>query len=220
MGVEVIELALKADPAGSAAARCWRTWPAARRWCWAPAAWARARSSTCWCRPPPRRWARSRKALAAGRHTTTTSTWYWLDDEHRGALIDTPGFQEFGLRHIAPERLASLMPDFARSAGPLPLPQLQPPPRTRLRRARGCRTRRDQRLAAAHLRDAVRGAVAHALVSAAFSRARWPASAAPPAASTAPPSATPARPRCAGGPAAPARRRWSRPRRPGRGRRR
>jgi len=57
------------------------------------------------------------RALAAGRHTTTTSTWYWLDDAHRGALIDTPGFQEFGLRHIAPERLASLMPDYAAALG-------------------------------------------------------------------------------------------------------
>ena len=27
------------------------------------------------------------------------------------AIIDTPGFQQFGLHHIAPERLASLMPD-------------------------------------------------------------------------------------------------------------
>ncbi len=53
------------------------------------------------------------RALAAGRHTTTSTLWYWLDRVSGAALIDSPGFQEFGLRQITPERLASLMPDFA-----------------------------------------------------------------------------------------------------------
>ncbi len=57
------------------------------------------------------------QALAAGRHTTTTTTWYWLDETRRGALIDSPGFQEFGLRQIAPEDLAGLMPDYAAAMG-------------------------------------------------------------------------------------------------------
>jgi ribosome biogenesis GTPase / thiamine phosphate phosphatase len=53
-------------------------------------------------------------ALNAGKHTTTTTTWYWLgEDASQGALIDSPGFQEFGLRQIAATDLASLMPDFA-----------------------------------------------------------------------------------------------------------
>ncbi len=53
-------------------------------------------------------------ALNAGKHTTTTTTWYWLgEDAAQGALIDSPGFQEFGLRQIAATDLASLMPDFA-----------------------------------------------------------------------------------------------------------
>ncbi len=57
------------------------------------------------------------QALHAGRHTTTTTTWYWLDtvpvgeDGRRAALLDSPGFQEFGLMHITPQRLASLMQD-------------------------------------------------------------------------------------------------------------
>ena len=51
------------------------------------------------------------QALNSGRHTTTTTQWYWLDAERRGALIDSPGFQEFGLRHIAAQDLAALMPD-------------------------------------------------------------------------------------------------------------
>jgi ribosome biogenesis GTPase len=51
------------------------------------------------------------QALNSGRHTTTTSTWYWLDDRRKGALIDSPGFQEFGLRHIDAQQLPLLMPD-------------------------------------------------------------------------------------------------------------
>ena len=57
-------------------------------------------------------------ALNSGRHTTTTTTWYWLGDRAAGtALIDSPGFQEFGLRHIAAPDLARLMPDIARHLG-------------------------------------------------------------------------------------------------------
>lgn len=57
-------------------------------------------------------------ALNSGRHTTTTTTWYWLGDRSQGtALIDSPGFQEFGLRHIAATDLARLMPDVARHLG-------------------------------------------------------------------------------------------------------
>ncbi len=51
------------------------------------------------------------RALNAGKHTTTTTTWYWVDADRTTALIDSPGFQEFGLHHIEPARLASLMPD-------------------------------------------------------------------------------------------------------------
>lgn len=50
-------------------------------------------------------------ALNAGRHTTTTTTWYWLDAERETALIDSPGFQEFGLRHVEALQLPGLMPD-------------------------------------------------------------------------------------------------------------
>ena len=57
------------------------------------------------------------QALNTGRHTTTSTRWYWLDGARSGALIDSPGFQEFGLRQIAPEQLATLMPDFAATLG-------------------------------------------------------------------------------------------------------
>ncbi len=50
-------------------------------------------------------------ALNSGKHTTTSTTHYWTDTKRTTALIDSPGFQEFGLQHIDPMRLASLMPD-------------------------------------------------------------------------------------------------------------
>ncbi len=56
------------------------------------------------------------KALASGKHTTTHTAWYWIDRDVGTALIDSPGFQEFGLQHIEPMRLASLMPDIAAHA--------------------------------------------------------------------------------------------------------
>jgi len=51
------------------------------------------------------------QALNSGKHTTTSTTWYWVDQGRTTALIDSPGFQEFGLHHIEPMQLAALMPD-------------------------------------------------------------------------------------------------------------
>jgi ribosome biogenesis GTPase / thiamine phosphate phosphatase len=56
------------------------------------------------------------QALNSGKHTTTSTHWYWVDAERTTALIDSPGFQEFGLHHIAPMQLASCMPDIAAHA--------------------------------------------------------------------------------------------------------
>ena len=50
-------------------------------------------------------------ALNSGKHTTTSTTLYWVDAARTTAVIDSPGFQEFGLHHIAPTQLAQLMPD-------------------------------------------------------------------------------------------------------------
>ena len=52
------------------------------------------------------------QALNSGKHTTTSTTLYWVDADRTTALIDSPGFQEFGLHHIEPMQLAQLMPDF------------------------------------------------------------------------------------------------------------
>lgn len=51
------------------------------------------------------------KALQSGKHTTTSTTWYWMDQAHSAALMDSPGFQEFGLHHIGPTELSACMPD-------------------------------------------------------------------------------------------------------------
>ncbi len=61
------------------------------------------------------------QALNSGKHTTTSTRWYWVDAlaraDRRGALIDSPGFQEFGLHHIVPNRLAECMPDLRQFLG-------------------------------------------------------------------------------------------------------
>ncbi len=73
------------------------------------------------------------QALNSGKHTTTSTTLYWVGDASAKlpgaapsvtppagqctALIDSPGFQEFGLHHIEPTGLASLMPDISAHLG-------------------------------------------------------------------------------------------------------
>lgn len=57
------------------------------------------------------------QALNSGKHTTTTTTWHWLNADKDAAVIDSPGFQEFGLNHIELTQLAALMPDVAAHTG-------------------------------------------------------------------------------------------------------
>ncbi len=52
------------------------------------------------------------QALNSGKHTTTHTRLHWVDRARGTALIDSPGFQSFGLHHIQAADLASLMPDF------------------------------------------------------------------------------------------------------------
>jgi len=56
------------------------------------------------------------QALNAGRHTTTTTTWYWLGGSHDAAVLDSPGFQDFGLQQIEAADLARWLPDVAKHA--------------------------------------------------------------------------------------------------------
>jgi ribosome biogenesis GTPase / thiamine phosphate phosphatase len=53
------------------------------------------------------------RSLNSGRHTTTSTSWHWVDRASGTALIDSPGFQAFGLHHLDPAGLAHCMPDFA-----------------------------------------------------------------------------------------------------------
>jgi len=57
------------------------------------------------------------QALNSGRHTTTHTTWYWCDREAGTALIDSPGFQAFGLHHLEATDLAAAMPDIRAALG-------------------------------------------------------------------------------------------------------
>lgn len=56
------------------------------------------------------------QALNSGKHTTTSTHWYWVDRAGHTALIDSPGFQEFGLQHLEAMHLARFMPDIAAHA--------------------------------------------------------------------------------------------------------
>ena len=49
-------------------------------------------------------------ALGGGRHTTTHARLYHLDQASH--IIDSPGLQEFGLIHVAPEHLADCFVEF------------------------------------------------------------------------------------------------------------
>ena len=51
------------------------------------------------------------RALNSGKHTTTSTTWYWVGPDRSTGVIDSPGFQEFGLHQVDPHKLADLMPD-------------------------------------------------------------------------------------------------------------
>lgn len=51
-------------------------------------------------------------ALDAGKHTTTSTRLYHLPDGD-GSLIDSPGFQNFGLYHLSPGDIERGFPEFA-----------------------------------------------------------------------------------------------------------
>jgi ribosome biogenesis GTPase len=55
------------------------------------------------------------KTLNSGKHTTSISKLYWARSLGKDtAIIDTPGFQTFGLYYVSPRQLATLMPDIAK----------------------------------------------------------------------------------------------------------
>jgi ribosome biogenesis GTPase len=110
MGLNVMELALKADPAGSTATL--KPWLEGRRsFVLGPSGTGKSTLINLLIPNAQAQVGDISQALNSGRHTTTTTQWYWVDAERETALIDSPGFQEFGLKQIGPAELPLLMPD-------------------------------------------------------------------------------------------------------------
>ena len=58
------------------------------------------------------------EALNLGKQTTTAAQWYDASgDGWKGAIIDTPGFQEFGLAHLSLNDILRAMPDIREHVG-------------------------------------------------------------------------------------------------------
>jgi len=53
--------------------------------------------------------------LDLGKQTTTAARWFRLP--YGGAVVDTPGFQEFGLAHLTPAQIVAGFPEFASHLG-------------------------------------------------------------------------------------------------------
>ncbi len=76
--------------------------------------------------------------LNAGKQTTTASRWFSFDGD--SALVDTAGFEEFGLAHLSFDEIAATFPEFKGAARPLSISGLSPLGGTRLRHSCGtCR---------------------------------------------------------------------------------
>jgi len=115
MGVEVMEVALKADPAGSR--ELLTPWLDGKStFVLGPSGTGKSTLINLLIPDAKAQVGEISVALNSGRHTTTTTQWYWLDRASKTALIDSPGFQEFGLRQIEPQQLPLLMPDLRRHA--------------------------------------------------------------------------------------------------------
>jgi ribosome biogenesis GTPase len=128
MGTEVVELALKSDPAGSREVLLPLLTDRATL-VLGPSGAGKSTLVNLLVPAAAAQVGEISQALGTGRHTTTSTNWYWLqgpgtpraagpghtasiDPAARGgALIDSPGFQEFGLRQLQPADLAAQMPD-------------------------------------------------------------------------------------------------------------
>jgi ribosome biogenesis GTPase len=51
------------------------------------------------------------EAIGSGRHTTTTTQMYWLDDDKKTSVMDSPGMQSFGVHGLTREVVLHACPD-------------------------------------------------------------------------------------------------------------
>jgi ribosome biogenesis GTPase len=116
MGVEVVELALKARP-DEAQARLAPLLHAKATLVLGPSGVGKSTLINLLAPDARAQVGEISQALNSGRHTTTSTQWYWIDRTHESGLIDSPGFQEFGLRQIEAAQLAALMPDLRLHTG-------------------------------------------------------------------------------------------------------
>lgn len=117
MGVQVMELALKADVAGSLGTLA--PWLAGKTTLvLGPSGTGKSTLTNLLVPDAQAQVGEISVALNSGRHTTTHTQWYSLASGPigSGAWMDSPGFQTFGIQHIEPMRLAPLMLDFAEPA--------------------------------------------------------------------------------------------------------
>jgi ribosome biogenesis GTPase len=115
MGTQVIETAMKADPEG-ARSRLTALLAGKATLVLGPSGTGKSTLINLLAPGARAQVGEVSQALNSGRHTTTTTQWYWLDAKRTTALIDSPGFQEFGLRQVKAADLAGYMPDLRRHA--------------------------------------------------------------------------------------------------------
>lgn len=116
MGVEVIEVALKTQPQ-AARERLAPLLDGAAHLVLGPSGTGKSTLVNLMVPEASAQVGEISSALNSGRHTTTHTRWYWLDRERGSAIVDSPGFQEFGLHQIEPTRLAAHMPDLRAHLG-------------------------------------------------------------------------------------------------------
>ncbi|MFT7772868.1 ribosome small subunit-dependent GTPase A [Roseateles sp.] len=115
MGLTMFEVALKADREASRATL--QPWLAAQRtFVLGPSGTGKSTLINLLVKDAQAQVGEISQALNSGRHTTTTTQWYWTDETRATALIDSPGFQEFGLRQIEAAELWRYMPDLREHA--------------------------------------------------------------------------------------------------------